>query len=79
MLDLLKSSRLIIIHLGTGLLKTPLKEEIIVLLFCCILTSQPAEERSVDQAAMISPSRLLAPQRDLCSDQSAGFAGLNSY
>ena len=28
---------------------------------------QQAEERSVDQAAMISPSRLLAPQRDLCS------------
>ena len=65
-LDLLKSSKMINHPLKHWAVKKSVERgnnSFIVLLHL----DQPAEERSVDQAAMISPSRLLAPQRDLCS------------
>ena len=65
-LDLLKSSKLINHPLKHRAVKKSVERgnnSFIVLLHL----DQPADERSVDQAAMISPSRLLAPQRDLCS------------
>ena len=66
MLDLLKSSKMINHPLKHWAVKKSVERgnnSFIVLLHL----DQQAEERSVDQAAMISPSRLLAPQRDLCS------------
>ena len=76
-LDLLKSSKMINHPLKHWAVKKSVERgnnSFIVLLHL----DQPAEERSVDQAAMISPSRLLAPQRDLCSGRVQAWTVISS-
>ena len=76
-LDLLKSSKMINHPLKHWAVKNSVERgnnSFIVLLHL----DQPAEKRSVDQAAMISPSRLLAPQRDLCSGRVQAWTVISS-